>query len=302
MEALRCLMARTGSGKVEAKGFGVRIDIPYTYEALVRCEGGKRERMVVLASAMQASVPARDEAEAPIVAIHRDAKGQERTTRWHDDGWLISTTPADRSPWLSYHHLAKPLSDEEAAKASVVRSFEGVSRDRLQAIAGRCIEVDGVLYVPSSEPVYIRDALGRVRSGLLGDEEGKTPAERIWRCDEESVLLNYLDRLAGAKADEAFDAAAIVVRRSDLLAWNRRRAIAMEAARAYCRSVQRRLEDAPGAAVMDWVALRDAIKSGSLEIALEAARRLEGVVAHPKTLASILVGQAAATSTMVARP
>ena len=278
----------------------MRIDIPYTYEALVRSEGGKRERMVVLAATLHASVRTVVAADAPIVAIHRDAAGRERITRWHG-GFLISTACEDRSPWLAYHHLAKPLPADEASKVFVVRSFEAVSRQRLEAVAGRCIAVDGVLHVPSSEPVYVGDALGRVRSGLLDEEIGRTPAERIWRCDDEAVLLSYLDRLSGDKADHAFDMAAIVVRRADLLAWDRRRGIATEAVRAYCRSVQRRLEDVPGAAVMDWVALRDAVKDGALDVALEAAHRLAAIVPHPKAVARAL-SQAEATSTTVARP
>lgn len=290
----------------------LKIQIPYTYEARIRTVGGKGPQMVTVRDFAERDIQEvlSDEVFAVAAARRVLPAGRKKTVsasaKWFSvNGTLLetsfavraeqaipltlSTYPTSKADLIAISSLVWPDLQHAAAFAAresvgghdvmeIIRTYRKVSEHQVSLATSQAAFIDDVLHVPGSEPVYVRDILGRFSSTRLSEAQTQAvPASRIYRADQFDTVLTYLERLPEAEAESWLERHQIDVFRPDMLTWDRSAAMLRQASERLLSRIQRRMAEAPRPLVLEWLDLRDALKTGNVDDISEIMRRLIAV-------------------------
>lgn len=263
--------------------------VPYTYEASAFVGRERQPKMVVLNDLVEADVLEITSNDAPIVASLRLTRVTGRTRRstrsdiryvdgqflepaidWNSqDGvrTLGSMAYADLASrrlddlrsfaWPMLQHLAAFTAINAEDVREIVSDNQAACRASALRASQRARLVDGVLYQPGSEPVYVRAPNGTVTSAMLSDVRRKTSPDLIFRADDPDPLLEYACGLPEKDQNKVLDRNSIDIFRPDVLTWDRSSELVRAAANLLVERLPRFLIEAPTEIVHAWVSLRD---------------------------------------------
>lgn len=269
----------------------MRLPVYFTYEATF---ARRRAQAVVIADQVEGEIVELTEIDAPIGARlciappdpkFATALGRQITLRSATGGFWeavtegktkvpvtrlrleqISGNPAALTTllWHAAQHMAVAMGKVPFPSIEAANLGQPVSTNRDTCLA-RALDltdryrlIGGVLHQRSSEPVYVKDRFGRITGHLLHLVDG-IDRTNIYRGDQHDVLLNYAMGLPSAKQDDALDAA-IDLRTTEGLTWNRAEQMLYSAAEALIAKMARCLTTADDAQVQQWLALRAALR------------------------------------------
>lgn len=271
----------------------------FTYEATVRSRPGARTRVAVVREWTEVEVRDLAGPDAPVVArLHleyrlpgrrlRDASRIPVSLRHDGHGFLepvmvpgetftpltserYASLAGNRNTavgglaWPSNQHMGAYAAVERGSLSGIVSDNRDACLDRLLRAAEASSIVDGVFHKASSEPVYIRSATGHVTAELLRTAKKRADASRIFRADDDDIILDYVSRLPGKMQSGQLDANMVEVLDPSVLTWSRRDGMAIDAARLLVDRMARTLVEAPSRTVLQWLELRDALADGTME-------------------------------------
>lgn len=291
-----------------------KVIVPFTFEAWLKSSGAKAMPTIVI-DAVEVDIPDLSVNDlrpaATVVLTHRFRPDKLAFFRHHlllDGDQLVGPTinpiadykagaltsqryqsrtekgndNISKTAWPDLRHIGAigTLMERRQLSGGVIRHNRDHWAAKALAAASQARFVDGVLYRPTTQPVYYRDNKGGVSPKLLGELIGKVKSSSIFRGDDIDILIDYVGTIPNKEQDDILERRTIHVHDFSILTWDRSAAIGIDSAREVVTKIARHLIELPRETVDQWMNLRDAVNA-SQDVAVEMARNLiDAAAAH----------------------